>query len=283
MNLKDKDRCNFGHMTFLGPGEEDQLPLHLLVIRLLNRPQVSLCLQKLSGWTLQDASWVLKCKRFQSCVVMLGCLCYSCSLSQTMVIHFHWFTQTCFCHSFILSIHPSISLSPAITKYLLSANWASRSSLNLGSMNELRNSKLHCCVLHCFVIVEDNIRTLVFMYVLECFHTSYLSQLWEVGGIRKLSLRHVRGLYLWLALRLVCMISSMRCPDKTEPFTLWMAFSGGKGGRWPRYRQRLCLKCVHSQAPSRQHQKDFLPLGWRFTAFYFPLSYFRFGILLFIL
>lgn len=56
MNLKDKDRCNFGHMTFLDPGEEDQLPLHLLVTKLSDSPQMSLCLQKLNGSSLQDAS-----------------------------------------------------------------------------------------------------------------------------------------------------------------------------------------------------------------------------------
>lgn len=56
MNLKDKDGFNFGQMTFLGTGQEDQLPLHLLVIRLSKSPRMSLCLQKPNGSSLQDES-----------------------------------------------------------------------------------------------------------------------------------------------------------------------------------------------------------------------------------
>lgn len=56
MNLKDKDGFNFGQMTFLGSGQEYQLPLHLLVIRLSKSPQMNLCLQKLNGSSLQAES-----------------------------------------------------------------------------------------------------------------------------------------------------------------------------------------------------------------------------------
>lgn len=38
MNLKEKDGFNFGRTTFLGTGQEDQLPRRLLVLRLSESP-----------------------------------------------------------------------------------------------------------------------------------------------------------------------------------------------------------------------------------------------------
>lgn len=87
------------------------------------------------------------------------------SLTQTTVIHLFIHPDPLL--SFLHSFHSSVRLSLPRHREILSANLvshghgSSRSSPNPGSMNELGNSKTHCSVLNCFVIIEDNIRKLI--------------------------------------------------------------------------------------------------------------------------